>query len=91
MVLLYKGHRHQWLILVMYEFKMLIIGKITPKSLFVSAYMKEVYKQEQVLTSNKQLCVILDAKCEREDSNKLLKNQWKIKQECNVMNCLKYF
>ena len=44
----------------------------------MSTYMKEVYEEEQVLTSTKQLCVILDAKYEKDDLNEVLKNQWEI-------------
>ena len=32
----------------MYEFKYLNTGKITPKELFMNAYMEDIYKPEQV-------------------------------------------
>ena len=48
-----------------YTFKILNTGKITPEESFTNAYPKEVYESENVRTATKRLCVILDAKCEK--------------------------
>ena len=41
----------------------------------MNAYVEEIHKQEQVRTSTKQLCVILDDKYEKTDLNKVAKNK----------------
>ena len=41
----------------------------------MNAYTEEIYELEQVRTSTKRLCVILDAKYENTDLNKVMKNK----------------
>ena len=41
----------------------------------MNAYVEEINKQEQVHTSTKQLCVILDDKYEKTYLNKIAKNK----------------
>ena len=42
----------------------------------MNAYVEELHKQDQVCTSDKKLCVILDTKYEKTDLNKLAKNKF---------------
>ena len=59
----------------MYLFKDLNTGEITPEELFTNAYVKEVYESEHVHTATKRLSVIIDAKYEKADLNKVMENQ----------------
>ena len=47
---------------------------MTPEESFMNAYPGEINESEQFLTYTKQLCVILDAKYERVDLDKVMKN-----------------
>ena len=47
-----KGSTAPMVDLVKYQFKDLNIEEITPEELFMNAYMEEIYKSEQVNTSN---------------------------------------
>ena len=58
-----------------YIFKYLNKGKITPEESFTNAYAKEVYYPEHVRTTIKTLCVILDAKYEKENLHEIMENQ----------------
>ena len=58
-----------------YEFIDLNTGKFSPEESFNISYAEEVYEQEHVRTSTKQLHVVLDAKYEKADFNKVMENQ----------------
>ena len=59
----------------MYIFKYLNTGEITPEEYFTNAYVEEVYESEYVNTATKRLRVILDAKYEKSNLHKVMKNQ----------------
>ena len=48
-----------------YIFKDLNTGKLPPEESFTNVYVEKVYESEHVRTAAKQLCVILDAKYEK--------------------------
>ena len=58
--------------LVIYEFNYLNTGEITPEELFTNAYAEEIYESKHVRTTTKQLRVILDAKYEKANLNKVM-------------------
>ena len=58
-----------------YVFKYLNTGEITPQELFMNSYAEEIFESEKVHTSNKLLCVILDAEYENSDLKNVMKNQ----------------
>ena len=55
----------------MQKFKYLNTGKITPEESFMNAYTEDNYELEQVHPPNKWLRVILYAKYEKENSDKI--------------------
>ena len=71
----FKGLTEPMVDLGTHEFKYLNIGNITPEESFTNVYAEEINESEQVHTSTKRLCVILDAKYEKPDLNKVMKNQ----------------
>ena len=60
-----------------YEFKDLNTGEITPEESFINDYAEKINESEQVCTSTKRLCVILDTKYEKAYLNKVTENQCK--------------
>ena len=58
-----------------YMLKNLNTGEIIPEESFTNAYVKEVYKSENVRTAAKRLRVILDAKYEKADLHKVMENR----------------
>ena len=71
----FKGSKSPMVDLGMYEFIYFETGKITPEELFMNAYSDEVYKLDQVRTSNKWLLVTLDARYQNAYFNKVMENQ----------------
>ena len=67
-----------------YIFKELNTGIITSEEFFTNAYAEEVYKSKHVHTYTKLLRVILDAKYEKSDLNKVMENQ------CQHLTTTKY-
>ena len=61
--------------LSVYKFKDLNTGNITPEESFTNSYTEEIHELKQVRSSNKQFYVILDAKYENSDLNKVMKNK----------------
>ena len=55
-----------------YEFNYLNTGEITPEELFTNSYAEEIYESKHVRTTTKQLRVILDAKYEKANLNKVM-------------------
>ena len=51
----------------------------------MNAYAEEINESEQVCTSTKRLCIILDDKYEKADINKVMENQYQplIEGQCN--------
>ena len=47
-----------------YQFKNLELVEITHEEYFTNAYIEEVFESENMCTSTKLLCIILDAKYE---------------------------
>ena len=70
-----KGYTTPMDDLVTYEFKNLNTGKITPKELFTNTYIEELYDSEHFRITTKLLRVILDAKYEKTDLNKVMETQ----------------
>ena len=58
-----------------YVLKYLNIGKVKPEDFSTEAYVKEVYKSENVRTATKRLHVILYAKNEKADLQKVMESQ----------------
>ena len=50
-------------------------AKITPEEFFTNSYVVEVYESEHVHIATKQLSVILDAKYEKRNLQKVMENQ----------------
>ena len=71
----FKGYITPMVDLGTYEFKYLNTRKITPEESFTNVYAKELYESEHVRTSTKLLHVILDAKYEKADLNKVMETQ----------------
>ena len=63
-----------------YLFKDSNAGKIKTEESFTDAYAKAVYLSEHILTANKRLHVILDAKYEKSDLHKVMETQCYIEQ-----------
>ena len=61
--------------MVTHEWNCSNTGNITPEETFMNAYAEEIHELEKVRTSTKLLRVILDAKYEKADLNKVMKNQ----------------
>ena len=80
-----KGSTEPMFDLGAYKFKYLNTGKSTPEEYFMNSCIDEVHELEQLRTSTKRLRTILDAKYEKADLNKVLKNQRKhlIEEQCN--------
>ena len=71
----FKGSTVPIVYLGMHEFKYLNTGKIIPEESFMNAYTEEIYESEHVCTATKLLCIILDAKYEKENLHKVMKTQ----------------
>ena len=58
----------------MYDFNILNSVKIIPEEPFMNSYAEGIHELEQICTSTKGLRIVLDAKYEKADLNKDMKN-----------------
>ena len=58
----------------MYDFNILNSVKIIPEEPFMNSYAEGIHELEQICTSTKRLRIVLDAKYEKADLNKDMKN-----------------
>ena len=58
-----------------FEFKNYIQGRLYLKNSSKNTYAEEIHESKEVCTSTKLVRVILDAKYEKSDLNKFMKNQ----------------
>ena len=70
----FKGSKAPIVDMGTYEFKGLNSGKITSEEMFMDAYQEEIHELYQFRNSTKRLGVILDAKYEKTDLNKVIEN-----------------